>query len=468
MILDWNRDHVGDDMTPSNFSGEFDDEADEPAFRAPGGTDGDRLYHELEIARHRMTDPDRWNPDLVTFADSWRAFKADFGVIDFTDMIEFGAPTAHQPGVIIADEAQDLSRLERAYLERMRLATGAALVLVGDAYQAIYVWRGADPDILFDPATDHTDTLTQSYRVSAAVHEAASRWIRRIPGYRPVEYRPRDEPGQLLESPSCVLQPDDALDIAESRWKDGHSVMLLATSNQMVDALVYELRERRLPFGNPWRTRRGQWNPLAPRRGVTMRDRLLAFTRPADTSWEDRWTYRDLADFSAVLAAKGLFVPGGKGRLVAAAADSDFASRRPEADDVLDYFERAAVAEMIAAIDSGRAAEWWYGRMLSSRERTARYPVAVYQKHGRKAISEPIRHGSKSIFVGTIHSVKGGEADTVILFPDIPWPAELARQEGPEGVAALIRLFYVGMTRARQDLVLCAPSDRRGWSSVEW
>ena len=71
------------------------------------------------------------------------------------------------------------------------------------------------------------------------------------------------------------------------------------------------------------------------------------------------------------------------------------------------------------------------------------------------------QHGEDpKIIVGTIHSVKGGEADVVVLFPDISCVADetcwwTARKD------ELVRTFYVGMTRAREKLVICAPAGMR-------
>jgi superfamily I DNA/RNA helicase len=58
------------------------------------------------------------------------------------------------------------------------------------------------------------------------------------------------------------------------------------------------------------------------------------------------------------------------------------------------------------------------------------------------------------VIVGTIHSVKGGEADVVILFPDLSQAGDAAYQRYGPPRDAVIRMFYVGMTRARESLFL--------------
>lgn len=56
-----------------------------------------------------------------------------------------------------------------------------------------------------------------------------------------------------------------------------------------------------------------------------------------------------------------------------------------------------------------------------------------------------------NVFVGTIHSAKGKEADTVFLFDDITARVESSLRT-PEGQEDERRVWYVGMTRARENL----------------
>ena len=60
--------------------------------------------------------------------------------------------------------------------------------------------------------------------------------------------------------------------------------------------------------------------------------------------------------------------------------------------------------------------------------------------------------------VGTVHSVKGSEADVVCLFPDLsPRGMEEWDSGDPHQQANVYRLFYVAMTRARELLLMAEP-----------
>ena len=63
-----------------------------------------------------------------------------------------------------------------------------------------------------------------------------------------------------------------------------------------------------------------------------------------------------------------------------------------------------------------------------------------------------------NVIIGTIYSVKGAQADVVYLAPDlsragmVEWSAPGERRDG------VVRQMYVGMTRARESLILCQPA----------
>jgi len=78
------------------------------------------------------------------------------------------------------------------------------------------------------------------------------------------------------------------------------------------------------------------------------------------------------------------------------------------------------------------------------------FPLAVAHARGPSALEEPPR-----VTVGTIHSVKGGEADVVFLFPDLSPAGDTAYLRHGPPRDSVIRLFYVGMTRARHTLYVC-------------
>jgi len=68
--------------------------------------------------------------------------------------------------------------------------------------------------------------------------------------------------------------------------------------------------------------------------------------------------------------------------------------------------------------------------------------------------NKPINPELIRLFIGTIHSSKGREADTVILLDDITARVKDALESSGTAVEDERRIFYVGMTRARENLVI--------------
>jgi superfamily I DNA/RNA helicase len=87
-----------------------------------------------------------------------------------------------------------------------------------------------------------------------------------------------------------------------------------------------------------------------------------------------------------------------------------------------------------------------------------RYPARVFERYGLDGLEYTPR-----VCVGTIHSTKGAEADRVYLLPDLSRASLEQFHTGDRD--SIIRTFYVGITRAKQDLVLCGPSSR---SALQW
>lgn len=126
---------------------------------------------------------------------------------------------------------------------------------------------------------------------------------------------------------------------------------------------------------------------------------------------------------------------------------------QPVAPETLNtIFEPAALDSLMEAYEGDYRAllDWWRSRINVEYFDRAKYPADVACRRGPAALLEKPR-----AVVGTIHSVKGGQADVVYLFPDVSQAG--AAQYGRAGAPrdSVIRLFYVGATRAREALYIC-------------
>ena len=65
-------------------------------------------------------------------------------------------------------------------------------------------------------------------------------------------------------------------------------------------------------------------------------------------------------------------------------------------------------------------------------------------------------NGIPRITASTIHGAKGGEAENVVLFTDISPAADEEMRRNPDDMH---RVFYVGVTRTKQNLYIVEPED---------
>lgn len=413
---------------------------------APGmATEGDATYLDYNNQRARLIGRDYWRQSTLHFAQEWERWKREQDLMDFTNLLEYAlcdADTAPGvPGVVFADEAQDFSALEMALLQKWGAAAGR-LVVVGDPWQSIYEWRGADASVVFGGEIDRV--LDQSYRVPQAVHAAAMHWIQRMPGYFPIEYLPTPVQGSVEPCAATSDQPEGAMDVIEEALSNGKEVMYLASCGRMLRPMLALLRGRGVPFHNPFRKTEGGWNPLQTRRNaVTGAQRLAAFLK---LGTEDCWTREDVRRWGPVVKGSETFPDGISWKRL-----DGMLNNLPDGPLDLGLWETLVGVPCVNAALS-MDMPWWLDHLLASRRQAMEYPARIAEKRGCDALT-----AKPQVTIGTIHSVKGGEADVVILAPDISVPGAQEWAASDAGKASIYRLFYVAMTRAKESLHIMQP-----------
>lgn len=421
----------------------------------------DELLEAMTLYRVRCVDRSLWRSDVLAFADKWDAWKGATGTVDFTDMIEHALTRLpegpHGPcSALFYDEAQDGSRLELRLLDQWARHADHSII-VGDDDQNLYSWRGASVKA-FREWSERKITLSQSHRLPRAVHSAAQRWVAQIQYREPKEYAPRDADGSVTEADHSARWPETLLDEIAEHTSAGRDVMVLTSCGYMLTPLLKELRSTGTPFHNPFRIKRGDWNPLriSPRR-PTPASRVLAFSRTSRDTWNGAarlWTWEELSSWAEHLKAATSLRHGGKAALKSEPAT---AGRTP----TLEELERIFQPEALAAALTGDLG-WYISATLESHRKPLEFPAAVLRKHGPRAVEE-----SPHLVVGTIHSVKGGQADVVYLFPDLS-PSAWSELDG-DNPDSVYRTYYVGLTRARESVVLCSPCSGMAvdWSVID-
>ncbi len=456
-IDDWNTHAPHLRLSGGSSTGDVDEAAYDQHFETPG----DQLLSQIEILRAGRIPEQRWPVAARAFHTRWSEWKRGEGLLDFTDLIETAltdVPVAPgSPEIGFFDEVQDFTPLELDLVRRWGRSMERYL-LAGDDDQCLYRFKGSRPDAFLDPPLPDRQkrVLAQSHRVPAAVHQMAQAWVLQLTRREPKDYRPRLEdgreaPGRVrLLSDATWRAPEAALDDAEREAAAGRTVMLLASCAFMLDPLKAVLRERGLPFHNPYRRKRGDWNPLAVRGEVTAVDRLLAFLRDDEQVYGDGarpWNWRELHAWVDVLRIDGMLKRGAK------TAIAREATTNPTGDPIADprLFDWFVEEELEHAMRGD--VDWWERRLLAAKRNSLLFPIQVHRRRGAQALMEV-----PQIIIGTMHSVKGGQADVVYLFPDLSNAGMREWMAPGEPRDSVVRQMYVGMTRAREQLVLCGPA----------
>jgi DNA helicase-2/ATP-dependent DNA helicase PcrA len=432
-----------------------------------GQCDGDACRNAMEICRAKRLPFELWDPDAQGFFRAWSAWKERCGYMDFTDLLEtclnYMDTAPDDPAVIIGDEAQDWSKLALDLLMQWGQQC-QKVILAADGNQAIFSWAGADAaDFLSLPVKpENRFVLRQSYRLPRIVHERAQAWIGQASVREDADFSPRkDSAGNVVdgffeEVDESLLEGLEELMERVAEMAEKKTVMVLAATCYHVSKYVQVLREMAVPFHNANRTKEKYWNPL-DHDGFA--DRVRAFLAAS----QDRlWTKHEASLWMETVRADGAFVHGGK-KKVESWKDCREVVGGPDLWGVCvpEFCDR--LDDMIGNLtgyhgkpDPIAALQAWLDVCLPDLEDKLLYAARVVKKRGPDALDEKPR-----ITVGTIHSVKGAEADVVVLFPDLS-PSGHRQWEGTAAERDdVIRTFYVGLTRAREGVILCSPSTPR-------
>jgi DNA helicase-2/ATP-dependent DNA helicase PcrA len=400
---------------------------------------------------------------LMDFIGKWEDWKTANNLFDFTDLLVMATEdfkeAPGQPRIGFFDEVQDFNPLMMELIRQWGEHLDRT-ILVGDDDQTIYSFMGSTPEAFLDGVPTQEIVLSHSWRLPEAIRSWSNTWVKRISRRKNKDFTARGEGGEVCHiwqaNPNATYK--NRSEIARHIIKDleaGLSVMVLASCSYMLADTIATLRAQGIPFRNQYRPSNGTWNPLpvgSDKRVPSWR-RLAAFLSfMPELEGREGWTYSDFYLWREVVSKRACgIVPGALGK-------EWVGVRRSDEISIGDIFEGANERPPFGG-DVDAALEWFRGALPDSKRGTFDYPIRCVKSGNAGGLAEP------RVCVGTIHSVKGGEADSVYVIPDLS-PEGVRNGQTKKGADAMYRLFYVAGTRARQKLSLMGPVSRS--ASVIW
>ena len=387
--------------------------------------------------------------DVPETIRAWRGYKGDNGIVGFADMLERVTQRSLVPSVdyLVIDEFQDITTLQYTVFEGWTPHVETALI-AGDDDQVVYAWQGADPDLLLDTAVGEDVVLPNSYRLPSEILNVVNAEIRHIDKRQEKDLRPRKEGGtvEAIESPSMLELVRNVRYTIED--DEGDVMCLFRARYQMFD-FIDEFIDHGIPFtmltdGRMWTDRVRDYVSAVEK--IESGDPVtgLEARRLADMLQESAFGTRDRDTLYDVIEDRE------------AAADTDDAAEieipADEIDGRVPFMPDTASADDMV-------------RKVTSFQRSS--IGAYFEGDYRGTDHDRVR-------VGTIHSAKGREADHVFVATDLTEKVVeqmVASVDDPtdvDGVEEFTkstspvpvltdnerRVFYVGMSRARERLVI--------------
>ena len=420
---------------------------DEEQVRLPPEID-DRAQAGNKYTPTWSSDDDRL--DIPEAIRAWRAWKGNSDLVGFADMLKRVEQRSLLPSVeyLVIDEFQDITTLQYSVYEEWRPHMTRVLI-AGDDDQVVYAWQGADPALLLEEPVSDNIILPNSYRLPSRILNVVNQEVRHIDTRQDKDLEPRTEGGSV-EAMRNRSMLDVTREVRRTIEETDETVMVLFRARYQMFQFIEEFIDLGIPF-----------KCLTDQRMWT--DRLSHYVDAIEALGADEPMTGLQARRLADMLADSAFGTGDRDELFGELDDIEEAA---DTEDITELtISPALVREHAPFVPNPPEAADMLRKVTSFQERSVRaYFASTYRGMERDRVR-----------VGTIHSAKGREADHVFVATDltekvveqmaatvdqtdteVPGDREFTKHTSP--VPTITdnerRVFYVGMSRARQRLVL--------------
>jgi len=485
---------------------EYGNDGDDGDIMSSDNDEGHAFFQIYEWVKNNMHELEDWTDcpaqfpsekDFVEVARRWEEYKKEGGgdktgpeLIEFHDMIEktveqgmkmlhndgypsiFGDPpedpmeTFKQTNelerfeprewrgkgpwldvkVLYVDEVQDLFPLQWAWYLMQKLVCEKTYI-GGDDDQTIYGWAGADPSFMLDEEGDF-EVLDKTYRIPKEIWEECNGVIQQVDKRQEKEVEPHGEGGEVHK----YANPDPEKVI--EHLKEGEC-MALFRANYMIDEFRESLHEHGVPYRNM--STFDTWSDEV----VAVRDALAKLEKGEEKLNSDE--VEALMD-NAIRECKRCYGDG--------CSECDYEGEKSMVGENSGFNATESAMADLGGMEPTRAKSILNVKGNGYKGRSRGFDVYQYLRESeginyyeKQAIKGSLDNGTYNLYpdrlrIGTIHSSKGKEAETVMVALDSTQQilgnmADDTRDDPNKRISdPERRVYYVGMTRASEELVL--------------
>lgn len=352
--------------------------------------------------------------ELERFSIGYTKYRKQTGKKDFTDLLSAYLEECLPLPVSAAfiDEAQDLSALQWKVLQKA-FSEAEQVFVAGDDDQSIFKWSGADLNTFLELDGEKI-VLDHSYRLPQAVHAKAQTVIGRV----------RRRYNKLYTATKGVGKVQYLASLGNAKIIPEEKTLILARNVYMLKAVYEELELRGLSY-----TGRNGFKSVDD-------DHLRAIKAWERVRKGDTVTLDEAKIVYQFLRVGVILSRGGKATL-----------NKLERED--ESFSWETLRDHYGLLEKPVWQKALVGIPLEKRQ----YYIGMLRR--KQKLSE-----NSNLHVNTIHGVKGGEADHVIVLSDM---SRQTHEEFLRDPCSEHRVFYVAVTRSKDKLTIILPQGKYGY-----
>lgn len=452
------------------------------------------ILNEISLLKNELLDINFYNSnscgsdDFRKIYHAYEKYKKDKKKIDFDDMLVLCYKILSSNKnilelyrrvykFILIDEFQDINR---AQYECIKLLTNKNLFAVGDDDQSIYKFRGACPEFLLNFPKDFTDTkiivLDKNYRssekiisfCSKIIEQNKNRYEKKISGTGIIGTTPK-----ILEFNNITDEAKKISEMIKNTSDKINDTAVIFRTNIQAQSFMTNFMNLNIPY-----KLKDEFPSLYEHWAI--KDILAYMKFSLDNS--------DIASLYKIINRPKRFIS--KTMLVKAAKKSYNILENLFNDKVLPIWRRTPIEELLFNLnqmklknsyDSVRyirkiigydkfirefsdnqniKSKWLFEIMDEFQESAKNFPDTQDFVSYAENFSINTKKNSDGVTLTTMHSVKGLEFDTVFLISAVEGLIPHEKSKTDYEIAEELRLFYVALTRAKNNLFISITKNR--------